>query len=202
MLVVDQGTRTSIYPIHYIPSSLPHYDICLFVAPRSKDHQPLPSLPVSPYPVHAGTKARAHFVTDTPPPGEEDHWFPCFDSKLYRRWVSGEVRGYRDFAGNEVQVHDDSRPFRVYLISCFVLQPGRYDTLAHMSFMPIPTPGSSGGPIVDEESGAVVGLIRGSKLDNRHEGLRGWAVPAEAIYEVFILSHKSITTFAADCRIH
>ena len=55
--------------------------------------------------------------------------------------------------------------------------------------MPIPTAGSSGGPIVDEESGAVVGLIRGSKLDNRHEGLRGWAIPAEAIYEVYIFSH-------------
>lgn len=71
-----------------------------------------------------------------------------------------------------------------------------------MSFVPIPTAGSSGGPIVDEESGAVVGLIRGSKLDNRHEGLRGWAVPAEAIYEVFILSHEGITIFAADSRIH
>ena len=68
--------------------------------------------------------------------------------------------------------------------------------------MPIPTAGSSGGPIVDEESGAVVGLIRGSKLDNRHEGLRGWAIPAEAIYEVFILSHESMTILAADCRIH
>ena len=66
--------------------------------------------------------------------------------------------------------------------------------------MPIPTPGSSGGPIVDEESGAVVGLIRGSKLDNRHEGLRGWAIPAEAIYEVFILSYKGITTLAANSR--
>lgn len=69
-----------------------------------------------------------------------------------------------------------------------------------MSFMPIPTAGSSGGPIVDEESGAVVGLIRGSKLDNRHEGLRGWAIPAEAIYEVFILSYKDITTLVANCR--
>jgi len=57
--------------------------------------------------------------------------------------------------------------------------------------MPVPTAGSSGGPIVDEESGAVVGLIRGSKLDSRHEGLRGWAIPAEAIYEVFILHTKA-----------
>ena len=69
-----------------------------------------------------------------------------------------------------------------------------------MSFMPIPTAGSSGGPIVDEENGAVVGLIRGSKLDNRHEGLRGWAIPAEAIYEVFIFSYKAITTLAANRR--
>ena len=123
MLVVDEGTQTSIYPIHYIPSSLPHYDICLFLASRSKDHQPLPSLPVSPYPVYAGTKIRAHFVANVPPSGEEDHWSPCFDSQLNRRWVSGEVQGYRDFAGNEAQVHGNSRPFRIYLISCFALSP-------------------------------------------------------------------------------
>src|ERR1700679_1490159 len=109
MLVVDQGTRTSIYPIHHIPSSLLHYDICLFLASQGKDQQPLSCLPVSPYPVHAGTKMQAHFVTDVPPSGEEEHWSPCFDDTLYRRWVHGEVRGYRDFAGNEAQVQGDLR---------------------------------------------------------------------------------------------
>jgi hypothetical protein len=94
-------------------------------------------------------------------------------------------------------------PFKPGSPRVFYVQPGRYDMLAHMSFTPIPTAGSSGGPIVDEESGAVVGLIRGSELDNRNEGLRGWAIPAEAIYEVFILSYESVNVnaLAADCHI-
>jgi hypothetical protein len=44
--------------------------------------------------------------------------------------------------------------------------------------------GSSGGPVIDIESGAVVGLIRGSRLDNRIAGLRGWATTSESIFEV------------------
>ena len=51
-------------------------------------------------------------------------------------------------------------------------------------FTPLPTPGSSGGPIVDEENGAVVGVMLGTRMDNRIEGVRGWGVPSEAIFEV------------------
>ena len=48
----------------------------------------------------------------------------------------------------------------------------------------MPTPGSSGAPIVDDETGAVVGVILGSRMDyGRVEGLTAWGVPAEAIYE-------------------
>ena len=53
-----------------------------------------------------------------------------------------------------------------------------------MLFKPLPTPGSSGGPIVDEESGAVVGVMLGTRMDNRVEGVRGWGVPSETIFEV------------------
>ena len=53
-----------------------------------------------------------------------------------------------------------------------------------MLFHPLPTPGSSGGPIVDENSGAVVGVMLGSRMDNSVEGVRGWGVPAETIFEV------------------
>ncbi len=53
-----------------------------------------------------------------------------------------------------------------------------------MLFHPLPTPGSSGGPIVDEESGAVVGVMLGSRMDSSAEGMRGWGVPAETIFEV------------------
>jgi hypothetical protein len=56
-----------------------------------------------------------------------------------------------------------------------------------MLFEPLPTPGSSGGPIIDEETGAVVGVMLGTRMDNQVEGLRGWGVPAEMIYEVSLL---------------
>ena len=53
-----------------------------------------------------------------------------------------------------------------------------------MLFQPLPTAGSSGGPIVDENTGAVVGIMLGSRMDSSVEGVRGWGVPAEAIFEV------------------
>lgn len=55
-----------------------------------------------------------------------------------------------------------------------------------MFFTPTPTFGSSGGPIVDTENGCVVGLIRGTRLDNRVKGLQGWGTSSESIYEVIL----------------
>jgi hypothetical protein len=48
----------------------------------------------------------------------------------------------------------------------------------------LPTSGSSGGPLVDAETGAVVGMISGRRMDSRVEGERGWGSAAEQIYEV------------------
>jgi hypothetical protein len=53
-----------------------------------------------------------------------------------------------------------------------------------MHFQPLPTGGSSGGPIVDENTGAVVGVMLGTRMDSSIDGVRGWGVPAEAIFEV------------------
>jgi len=63
-------------------------------------------------------------------------------------------------------------------------KPGTYDALSHLLFTPIPNLGSSGGPIVEEESGAVVGVMLGSRMDNCAEGVRGWGVPSEILFEV------------------
>lgn len=38
---------------------------------------------------------------------------------------------------------------------------------------------------MDEDTGAVVGMVLGSQMDgSRVDGMRGWGVPAEAIFEV------------------
>lgn len=70
------------------------------------------------------------------------------------------------------------------VFSVTLCQPGTYDSLAHLHFEPPPTAGSSGGPIIDEESGSVIGIVLGTQLVNQVEGVRGWGVPAEMIFEV------------------
>ena len=93
------------------------------------------------------------------------------------------VRGYRDFAGRETHVGPASSIRRTSLMQ--IIQPGTYDALSHMMFTPLPTSGSSGGPIVDEDTGTVVGMVLGSQMDgSRVDGMRGWGVPAEVIFEV------------------
>ena len=70
-------------------------------------------------------------------------------------------------------------------------------------FQPLPTPGSSGGPIIDEESGAVVGVVVGTRMDSEIDGLRGWGRPAETIFEVRIYSVTETfdLTFVNRCSV-
>ncbi|TFY58636.1 hypothetical protein EVG20_g8073 [Dentipellis fragilis] len=150
----------AVFPITSVLSSLHKSDLLLL---SSATPSPLRTLPVSPYPAQPGTRVRAHFVSHTAP-REKDGWEPWIDG-TWAKWETGTVLGYRDFAGREAQ-------------------PGTYDALSHMLFKPPPTAGSSGGPIIDEESGAVVGVMLGTRMDNRVEGVRGWGVPAEVIFEL------------------
>ncbi|KAI9454854.1 hypothetical protein BJY52DRAFT_1188657 [Lactarius psammicola] len=157
------GSDSVTYPVVSILSSLHRSDLVL-LSP-SPVRSPLRSLPISPYPAPAGTPIRAHFVSEKRP--EEDGWQPWIGG-TWSKWVRGTVLGYRDFSGREAT-------------------PGTYDALSHMLFHPLPTPGSSGGPIIDENSGAVVGVVLGSRVDSSVEGMRGWGVPAETIFEMFRL---------------
>ncbi|KAJ7225758.1 hypothetical protein GGX14DRAFT_640820 [Mycena pura] len=167
-LVSGTAADLSVDPISSIVSALPRSDILLLrSASRRANARRPPSvtLPVSPYPAARGTAVRAHLVSHTRP--LEAGWTPWVGG-TWSRWVRGSVLAYRDFAGRETE-------------------PGTYDALAHMSFLPLPTPGSSGGPIVDEESGAVVGVVLGTRMDSRVDGVRGYGVPSETIYEMFSL---------------
>ncbi|THU91623.1 hypothetical protein K435DRAFT_667546 [Dendrothele bispora CBS 962.96] len=160
---VITGTRDSInaHPVTAIPSALPRSDLMAL----SCTVPSVQTIPVSPYPVQPNTPIRAHFVSHVKP--NEPGWSRWLGG-TWNKWVQGTVLGYRDFAGRETI-------------------PGTYDTLNHLLFKPLPTAGSSGGPIIDEESGAVIGVMLGTRMDNRVEGTRGWGVPSETIFEMFSL---------------
>ena len=105
------------------------------------------------------------------------------------RWARATLTGYKDPIGR-------------------VAETGTYDELAQLSFKLrddtpetpaalqganlrrtmsyFPLPGSSGGPVVDVETGSVVGIVRGHRTSQLH-GSRGDAVPAEKIFEFFAL---------------
>ncbi|KAH9947980.1 hypothetical protein B0H21DRAFT_690948 [Amylocystis lapponica] len=176
-IITGAPSAPVIRPVSAVLSALHRADLLLLSAHPSAQHpsastSSLPAsrtYPISPYPAPPGTRVRAHFVSSVPPTygADAEGWRPWVGG-TWSKWVRGTVLGYRDFAGREAQ-------------------PGTYDALSHMLFDPPPTPGSSGGPIVDEESGAVVGVMLGTQLQNRIEGVRGWGAPAESIFEMFSL---------------
>lgn len=99
--VLSQARDTAaptFHPVHGILSSLPRPDLIALSAGAPAAAR---TLPVSPYPVHAGAAVRAHFVVDRPP--DEAGWAPWVGG-LWSRWVRGRVLGYRDFAGREAKV--------------------------------------------------------------------------------------------------
>ncbi|KAJ3571342.1 hypothetical protein NP233_g3811 [Leucocoprinus birnbaumii] len=169
-----EDMSVAMHPITGVVSSLPRSDLLLLSCKIDKSKHELQSLPVSPYPAHAGTSVKAHFVAMTKP--KTEGWYPWIGG-TWGKWVDGKVLGYRDFAGREAE-------------------PGTYDSLSHLLFKPHPTPGSSGGPIIEESSGAVVGVMLGSRMDNRIEGLRGWGVPSETIFEVAVDNSEALCLFS------
>ncbi|KAI0639217.1 hypothetical protein C8Q77DRAFT_1080160 [Trametes polyzona] len=171
-VIAGPPTAPVFHPVRAVLSAMHRGDLLLLSAKLSATSAtPLRTLPVSPYPVQPGASIRAHFVADKPPAAGSragaDGWTPWVGGS-WRKWARGTVVGYKDFAGREAK-------------------PGTYDSLAHLHFDPPPTPGSSGGPIIDEESGAVVGVVLGTQLVSQLQGVRGWGVPAEMIFEMFSL---------------
>jgi hypothetical protein len=160
-VIYSGGGRGGIYPVTEVVSSLPNSDLMIMSCKKP----PVASLPVSPYPAHLETRVLAHLVTHEVP--KEPGWTQWIGSS-WSKWVRGSISGYRDFAGRAAV-------------------PGTYDPLSHLLFTPLPTAGSSGSPLIDEETGAVVGVMLGTRMDNRIEGMKGWGVPSETIFGMFSL---------------
>ncbi|WVF71776.1 hypothetical protein IAT40_006584 [Kwoniella sp. CBS 6097] len=83
-------------------------------------------------------------------------------------WKRTEMLGYRGYSWREVM-------------------PGTSSSLPYITFSARPTSGSSGGPIVDAQSGAVVGVVSGSRTLAAVQGERGYGSSAENIFQLFNL---------------
>ncbi|CAF1195995.1 unnamed protein product [Didymodactylos carnosus] len=117
------------------------------------------SLPIDPFPAPIDTHVKAysyHGTTIRP------NSTPVVEST----WQDCKVSFYTDGRGREAKT-------------------GTYDMLQCLHFDHLPSAGSSGGPILDAKTQAVVGIIRGWE----HAGgkLRGFASPAESLFECFSL---------------
>ena len=64
---------------------------------------------------------------------------------------------------------------------------GTYDELTSMMYSHPPSDGSSGGPIINEETKSVVGIVRGSEVTYTNRKRIGFAIPSEALFEAFKL---------------
>ncbi|KAI5453411.1 hypothetical protein NCC49_005890 [Naganishia albida] len=161
-------------------SSLPRSDLAVFSTIPSK--HPLTTLPVTPFPLALGASIYSHTfgspdipiikraknrqtTADTEAAETPISWL---SGKAWRRWGSGQLLGYRSYTGFEVEA-------------------GTASQLPHLLTSILPSPGSSGGPIIDSSTGAVVGVISGRRMDNRVEGERGWGAAAEGIFEMFAM---------------
>ncbi|SCV71354.1 BQ2448_2942 [Microbotryum intermedium] len=162
-----------VFPVRSLLSSLPSSDLVLLSIPQTPLRNPsyrlppkhtdtfprLRSLPVSPYPATVGTRI-ASLEYSSPLMGE--------GKRQVFGWKQGLVVEYRDSMGRTAET-------------------GAYDELSSLRFSSLPNPRSSGGPIVDVESGAVVGVVRGSTKAYGDREERGWGTPAEKIFEWFKL---------------
>ena len=171
--------------------------VALEVKPLSVS-QRLRALPLSPYPVYNGTPLLTHLFGSPDPPivqhsvartkaltqhvkkDETEEPRDWLGGRAYRRFGAGHMLGYRSYTGVEIEVS----PHTLIYFYTHRLKAGVSSILPHMLTSVLPTPGSSGGPIVNAHTGAVVGMTSGRRMDNRVEGERGWGCSAESIFEV------------------
>ena len=111
-IISGPSATPTFRPVNSVLSAMHRGDVLLLSSdsppePTSSAPGPLRSLPVNPYPVHPGTRIRAHFVADKPPETgpvqDREGWTPWVGG-TWRKWAKGTVVGYRDYAGREAKV--------------------------------------------------------------------------------------------------
>lgn len=151
-----------IVPIQSMESHLVMSDIVLLRIPETTKLTPLK---VSPYPCPTGSPVLVYSLHDvalSSDPGQPVQPITKWS------WTPSEITLYQDRAGRESAT-------------------GSYKELNTLLFDTVPRPGSSGGPIIDRETKAVVGITRGSEVSYAVRKERGFATPAESLFNVFKL---------------
>ncbi|GAA5850255.1 hypothetical protein JCM3766R1_001375 [Sporobolomyces carnicolor] len=198
-------SRGDTYTVDSVLSSLPNSDLVLLSL--SKNPLPLSSSPSlsSLRPLETNTKEHGHHElrslainpypasTETTTISTRSYVNPFVRLRRRRRlaarardqdrdrdreWTElGRIVEYRDSIGRKLA------------------EPGTQDEdLALFTMTTIPTQGSSGGPVVDVETGTVVGVTRGSTHKYGDRTAYGFATPAERILDMFSLPGFSLAT--------
>lgn len=147
-----------ILPITRLESHLVMSDVVLLQIPKDRALVPLK---VSPYPCPAGNPIQVYNLHETALERDDR-------AKVKWSWRESEITLYQDRAGREAAT-------------------GSYDELNTLLFDTVPSAGSSGGPILDRETKAVVGIVRGSEVSYAVRKERGFGTPAESLFNVFKL---------------
>lgn len=195
-------TRTGhFYPIYTILSYLPSSDLLLFqleedalrIDPESgricsaQEHK-IRTLPVSPYPAVVDTELSVSSFGGWIPVNKKfASWKSChshYADIARNRWARAILVGYRDPIGRQAETgtYDELAQLDFILKRESPATPNSLKAIAAQSSGMFPLPGSSGGPLVDVDTGSVVGIVRGQRTSKLGDS-RGDAVPSEKVFE-------------------
>ena len=196
--------RGHLYPISTLLSSLSMSDLSLFQLEENpvpfgldggSPPAPLRTLPVSPYPAVCATDLCVSSFSGWQPSGKGTLGASLTEDEVIRsRWGRATVMGYKDPIGRvaETGTYDDLFQMDFALRANAPENPKKLLERDVRGVAPeFPIPGSSGGPVVDTNTGSVVGVVRGYRM-NQIYGSRGDAVPSEKVYECAYLILTSL----------
>lgn len=200
-VILAMTRRGHMYPVQRLMSYMPNADLALFqlaedavqLDPATGQLRPvrdatLATLPVSPYPAVVDTELSVCSFGGWMPRGTgstSDLIFQFLHEDVVRnRWVRATLVGYRDPIGRQAETgtYDELAQLDFILNLESPENPASVKDAAKVSSASFPMPGSSGGPVVDINTGSVVGIVRGQRSSELGDS-RGDAVPAEKIFE-------------------